>query len=215
MSKSSFCHLWRRLTMSYKVKSWSNSCRVLSNMITYHTAGKFGRELNLVVWWSACQIKIGQYFTLAYIRWYCTKLPNLNPPIIIINPRRMREGYSSRSVCVSVCYHASCYIPRLYVENKVPLAFLWHFQRMYCVDFVENALFKTSGNICWSPLPSTLLDELSMVKRDSDVHKIRRKLGADDWHGGCRYYIHADIWRLTLVVNKKLWSLFVVKCDLL
>ena len=33
----------------------------------------------------------------------------------IINPRRMREGYGSRSVCVcvcvSVCYHASCYIP--------------------------------------------------------------------------------------------------------
>ena len=41
----------------------------------------------------------------------------------------MREGYSSRSVCVymcvcvcvcvSVCYHANCYIPRLYIESKV------------------------------------------------------------------------------------------------
>ena len=33
----------------------------------------------------------------------------------------MREGYGSRSVCsTSVCV-ASCYIPVLYVENKVPL----------------------------------------------------------------------------------------------
>ena len=38
----------------------------------------------------------------------------------LINPRRMREGYCSRSVCVcvclSVCYHANCYIPRLRVQ---------------------------------------------------------------------------------------------------
>ena len=40
----------------------------------------------------------------------------------IINPRRMREGYGSRSVCVcvcvclSVCYHTNCYIPRLRVQ---------------------------------------------------------------------------------------------------
>jgi hypothetical protein len=35
----------------------------------------------------------------------------------IINPRRMREGYSSRSVCMwvseCVCYHATSYIPGL------------------------------------------------------------------------------------------------------
>ena len=47
--------------------------------------------------------------------------------VFIINPRRMREGYGSRSVCkwvsVCVCYRASCYIPVLYVENKVPLGF--------------------------------------------------------------------------------------------
>ena len=58
----------------------------------------------------------------------------------------MREGYGSHFVCECVCvcvrYHASCYIPRLYVENKVPLSFLWRSQDMYCVDFVENALFK-------------------------------------------------------------------------
>ena len=40
--------------------------------------------------------------------------------------------------------------------------------QMYCVDFVENALFKSSADIYWLPLPSSLLDELSMDKRDSD-----------------------------------------------
>ena len=29
----------------------------------------------------------------------------------LINPWRMREGYGSRSVCVCLSYHASCYIP--------------------------------------------------------------------------------------------------------
>ena len=33
---------------------------------------------------------------------------------------------------------------------------------------VENALFKSSGDICWSPLPSSLLDQLSVDKRDSN-----------------------------------------------
>ena len=39
---------------------------------------------------------------------------------------------------------------------------------MNCVDFVENASFKSSGDICWPPWPSSLLDELSIDKRDSD-----------------------------------------------
>ena len=43
--------------------------------------------------------------------------------LCIVNPRRMREGYGSRSVCLSVClsvcYHASCYIPRLRVQTAV------------------------------------------------------------------------------------------------
>ena len=51
----------------------------------------------------------------------------------------MRKGYGS---CVCVCYRASYYIPRLYVENKVQLGILWCFQDMHCVDFIENALFK-------------------------------------------------------------------------
>ena len=61
-------------------------------------------------------------------------------------------------LCVCVCYHTSCYIPGVYVANKVPLSFLWHFQCRYYVDFVENALFKSFGDICWSPWPSSLLD---------------------------------------------------------
>ena len=52
------------------------------------------------------------------------------------------------SVCVCVCYRASCYIPRLYVENRVPLGFLCCSPRMHRVDFIENALFKSSGEIC-------------------------------------------------------------------
>ena len=37
-------------------------------------------------------------------------------------------SYGSRSVCVSVCYRANCYIPRIYVENWAPLGF------SYCVQ---------------------------------------------------------------------------------
>ena len=56
----------------------------------------------------------------------------------------------------------------------MPLGFIWHFQDMHCVAFVENALFKSSGDICWPPLPSSLLDELSMDKIDSDSSFSRR-----------------------------------------
>ena len=35
------------------------------------------------------------------------------------------------------------------------------FQYIYCVDFIENTLY---GDICWSPLPSSLLDQLSMLR---------------------------------------------------
>ena len=84
------------------------------------------------------------------------------------NLRHMREGYSSRHVCVcvcvclsvclsiclsvylsvcqSVCYQTSCYIPRFYIESQVSLGFLCCFQHtcMYCVNFDENTLFWTS-----------------------------------------------------------------------
>ena len=77
-------------------------------------------------------------------------------------------------VCVCVCYHASCYIPRLYIEIKVPLGSTWRSQHMHCVVFVENDLFKSFGDICWPPLPSSFLDELSMDKIDNDGFFSRR-----------------------------------------
>ena len=55
-----------------------------------------------------------------------------------------------------------------FVEIQVSLGFPCCFQRMHRVDFTENALFKSSGNICWSPLPSSLLGQLSVDKLDSD-----------------------------------------------
>ena len=94
---------------------------------------------------------------------------------IIFNPRRACAERVTvvvlcvcLSVCLSVCYHSNCRILGLYVENKVLLGFSWQSQRMYCVDFVENALFKSSGDICWSPPPSSPLDELSVNETDSD-----------------------------------------------
>ena len=90
--------------------------------------------------------------------------------LTIINPQHMREGYGSRSVClrvsVSVCYPANCYI-LLYVETKVPLGSCGDFNK-WNVEFIENTLFKSYGNILWSSLPSSLLDELLMDKSDSD-----------------------------------------------
>lgn len=63
-----------------------------------------------------------------------------------------------------VCYQGSCHIPATYME-KVLLGFSWH---MYCADFIENALFKRSGDICLPPLFSLLLGELLVHKSDSD-----------------------------------------------
>jgi hypothetical protein len=45
---------------------------------------------------------------------------------------------------------------------------------MNCVDFVENALFKKSGDIHCPPLPSSLLDELSTDERDSNCFLSRK-----------------------------------------
>ena len=71
-------------------------------------------------------------------------------------------------LCMCVCvYRTNCYIPRLYVENKVPLGFSWRFQDMHCVASVENALFRSSGDIHhimqWSYLWLTDYSTLCMV----------------------------------------------------
>ena len=66
----------------------------------------------------------------------------------------MHEGCSSRSVlcvcvCVCVCYHTNYYVPRLYVEIKVALTWfpVSFSTQADCVDFIENALFRSFGNI--------------------------------------------------------------------
>jgi hypothetical protein len=52
---------------------------------------------------------------------------------------------------------------------------------MYCVNLAENAPFKSSGIICWSPPPSSLPDELSMDIIDSNgFFSIRRLCMARD-----------------------------------
>ena len=56
---------------------------------------------------------------------------------------------------------------------KLPVSFL----PMCCVNFVENASFKSFGDICQSPLPSPLLDKLSVTKRDSNGFFSRKIVG--------------------------------------
>ena len=65
--------------------------------------------------------------------------------INIINPQRMQ--LYSRSMCVYVYYHASCYIPGLYDANKGAIRLFTAFLKYECVNFIENALFKSSGDI--------------------------------------------------------------------
>ena len=43
---------------------------------------------------------------------------------------------------------------------------------IYYLDFVEIALFKTSGDICGSPLPSWLLDKLFVNKEVEGETKV-------------------------------------------
>ena len=61
-------------------------------------------------------------------------------PGVYFNPWHMCEGYDSFSVCLSVCCQANCYTYNagLYIENDLPLGFLWHSHCMRCVDFIEN-----------------------------------------------------------------------------
>ena len=85
----------------------------------------------------------------------------------LINPRCMREDYGSRSVCECVCVCLlPCYLLHtsfLYLKYRV-VRLLTACMTLYCVDLAENAPFKGSGVIYWSPPPS-LPDELLMDKR--------------------------------------------------
>ena len=66
---------------------------------------------------------------------------------VMIKPQCMREGYGSCCVYLSVCYHASGYIPSLYVQSEAAYSFLYAFKGMYCVDFAENVSFGRYGVI--------------------------------------------------------------------
>ena len=73
-----------------------------------------------------------------------------------------------------------------------------------CVDFVENALFRSQGDIC---LPSLLLDRLSMGKRDSDGFFSRRLVCT--CRSSDRSYNSTDS-----SLNIFCWlSIHVVRCD--
>ena len=98
---------------------------------------------------------------------------------LLINPRHMREDYGSHCVClcgylcvcvcvcVCVCYHASCYIPRLYIENKVLLGFLWRFQDMDSLKMLCSKVLATfADQLC--------LLRFLMDKRDSNGFFSRR-----------------------------------------
>ena len=99
---------------------------------------------------------------ILYNKWRNTHLMRVLQSIVI-NLWRACTRVTVVILCVCLCvyYHTNCYIPRLYVEIKVALNFLCHFLHMQCVHFVENALFRSYGDICWPPLPSLLFDRLS------------------------------------------------------
>ena len=66
--------------------------------------------------------------------------------MFIFNPWHIyaRVTVAALYACLSVCKLTATYNPGLYIENEVPLGFLWHSQGMNCVDFVENTAFFTS-----------------------------------------------------------------------
>ena len=93
---------------------------------------------------------------LPFTTWYVSRA-------VFINPRRMHEGYSSRSVCewvslsVCVCFRASCYIPvfirwkqgaiRLFVVDTIYalFEFRWKcFVQKFWRHFLTTTAFFTS-----------------------------------------------------------------------
>ena len=78
----------------------------------------------------------------------CLSVTKLTASYLIAYIACARVKVTVVSCVQAICYHASCYIPGLYIENKVPLDFLRHFQDINCVDFIENALFESVGDIC-------------------------------------------------------------------
>ena len=71
---------------------------------------------------------------------------------VLINPRRMCEGYgSSSSVCVSVSLYVCTMITATYLvfrRNSGVTRLSVLISTMHYVGFVENALFKSFSDIC-------------------------------------------------------------------
>ena len=62
------------------------------------------------------------------------------------NPRCMREGYGSCSVCLL----QRKLLHKLYlIESKVSLGFSWRFQKMHRVDFIEHLLTISAFFASW------------------------------------------------------------------
>ena len=83
--------------------------------------------------------------------------------LVIFNLQCMHRRVTAVVLCVCV---SVCLLP----QNQPPTSFLRR------LAFPENASFKSSGIICWSPLPSSLPGELSTAKRDSDGFFSARKV---------------------------------------
>ena len=69
-------------------------------------------------------------------------------------------------VCVSVTALAATYL--VYTLKLDAFRLCVTFSRYALCGYRWKALFKSSGDICWSPWPFSLLDELSMDESDSD-----------------------------------------------
>ena len=106
---------------------WSDflSCTV-SQMHIYRIAGKFG---GLVVSLCNCQIKIRQYFILAYMYVWrsLTEPPNLNPPIFLqwwFGPIYQLYSIHTRSY-IHVCIHTILYLGLCLCSARYILTHRW------------------------------------------------------------------------------------------
>ena len=64
--------------------------------------------------------------------------------LCLVNPRHMRKGYGSQSVCVCVLSVTLLATTYLVFTSKVKVSYgsSWHFPDLQRVTFAENALFK-------------------------------------------------------------------------
>ena len=81
----------------------------------------------------------------------------------------MREGYGNCFMRVCVCYHASCYIPGLYVEIKVPLSFLCRFLHIMWISLkmlCSEVLAIFADHLCLLDVRWTKLTEMASFQDD-------------------------------------------------